>query len=88
MDNFVAGAIVTMSLAIAVFQTRFWLKTKDRLFVFFAIAFVLFAINRTALSIVADESETRTYLYVVRLIAFVLILIGIWDKNRRGRIGA
>jgi two-component system response regulator HydG len=28
-------------------------------------------------------SETRTYFYVVRLVAFVLIIVGIWDKNRR-----
>lgn len=81
-DDFLSGCIVTMSLAIALFQLRFWRRGGDRLFLFFASAFLLMAVNRIALTIV-DESESRTYLYVVRLVAFVLILVGIWDRNRR-----
>lgn len=84
-NDFVSGVIVTLSFGVAAFQWRFWSRTKDRIFLFFAVAFALMAANRTALSFVADESESRTYLYVIRLIAFVLILIGIFDKNRRGR---
>lgn len=82
--DFISGCIFTMSLAIALFQLRAWTKTRERLFLFFSVAFFLMAANRLALSIVADESESRTYLYVIRLIAFVLIIIAIWDKNRRG----
>ena len=82
-DDFLSGCIVTMSLAIALFQLRFWRRGGDRLFLFFASSFLLMAANRIALTLVVDESESRTYLYIVRLVAFVLILVGIWDKNRR-----
>lgn len=84
-NDFLSGLIVTLSLGIATFQLRYWVRSKDRLFLFFAVSFALMAVNRTALSIVADESETRTYLYVVRLIAFILIIVGIFDKNRRAK---
>lgn len=84
-DDFVSGCITTMCLFIALFQLRFWVRTRDRLFVFFTVSFALMAINRVGLSVVADESETRTYFYVVRLFAFILIIIGIWDKNRRAK---
>lgn len=81
--DFVSGCLVTLSLVVTLFQLRFWTKTRDRLFLFFAVAFLLMALNRLALTIVAAESESTTYLYVVRLLAFVLIIVGIVDKNRR-----
>lgn len=84
-NDFISGCITTMCAFVALFQLRFWVRSRDRLFVFFAVAFALMAVNRLGLSIVADESETRTYFYVVRLVAFILIIIGIWDKNRRAK---
>jgi hypothetical protein len=42
------------------------------------------AANRVALSFFADD-EVRTYLYLVRLASFLLILAAIWDKNRGQR---
>lgn len=84
-NDFLSGLIVTLCLGIAAFQLRYWSRSKDRLFLFFAVAFALMAVNRTALSIVADESETRTYFYIARLFAFILIIIGIVDKNRRAK---
>ncbi len=81
-----SGAMVALSLTITVFQLRNAKKTGDRLFLFFAVAFALMAINRLSLSLIDDESESRTMLYVVRLLAFALIIFGIWDKNRRAKL--
>jgi len=39
-------------------------------------------VNRIALTFVQQTDESRTFLYVVRLIAFLIILVAIVDKNR------
>ena len=84
-DVFLLGFIVACSLVAALFFLRFWKKSRDRLFLFFSAAFWLLGVNWLALAL-SNRDEPNTILYVVRLLAFVLILIGIWDKNRaRGR---
>ena len=85
MTDFLSGAMFVMCLVIALFQLRFWKKSHDRLFLFFAASFVLMAVNRIALTFVNSENESLTGLYLVRLASFVLILVGIWDKNRSAR---
>lgn len=85
MNDFLSGILVMEALAIGLYQVRFWRRSQDRLFLCFAIGFGLMAANRLALFFVEDEDETRTYLFIVRLLAFVIILWGIWDKNRASR---
>ncbi|HZR21204.1 MAG TPA: DUF5985 family protein [Verrucomicrobiae bacterium] len=77
-----AGAIMAVAWAILVFFLRFWRKTGDRLFVFFAAAFLLLGIER--IIIVVLSSDHRSFGYLIRLFAFLLILFAILDKNRRG----
>jgi membrane protein CcdC involved in cytochrome C biogenesis len=82
MTDFVAGATMLASAAVALFFYRFWRESGDRLFGIFALAFGVFAVNRLILSVLDETNENRTYVYLVRLAAFVLILVGIVDKNR------
>lgn len=44
-----AGAIMVSAWAIAVFFLRFWRKSSDRLFAFFAAAFLLLGIERVTI---------------------------------------
>ena len=81
MNDLLLGAIVTTSAVVGLFFLRFWRDTGDRLFAMFALAFWVLALNWLALALV-DEPETRTWLYLVRLVAFGLILLAIVDKNR------
>lgn len=83
MIQFTWGALAMGSAIAALFFLRFWRETTDRLFVFFALAFSTLSVHWVALGIVNPVMETRHQLYVVRLAAFVLILIGILDKNAR-----
>jgi hypothetical protein len=76
-----AGAIMLNAWAIAVFFVRFWKKTHDPLFAWFAIAFVLLGAERISMSVFAGEVQFHVYL--VRLAAFLLIIFAIWQKNRR-----
>jgi hypothetical protein len=83
MENFLMGAIAMASWVAAAFFTRFWRDTRDRLFLMFAAAFFLLGLTRLGLVIAQDPSEPNTNWYWVRLVAFILILFAIIDKNRR-----
>ena len=86
VNRLIAGALIMAYLVIGLFFLRFWKRTHDRLFVIFAVAFWVLAINRLLATAVSEDQEIRglTY-YIVRLIAFLLILAAIIDKNRSTR---
>jgi len=84
MNSFMLGAIVMCCAAIGVFFLRFWRRTHDRLFIILATAFWLLGVNWLALAI-TEQDELQTALYVVRFVAFLLIIVGIVDKNRSTR---
>ncbi len=50
--------------------------------VLFGAAFWILAINNIALGLTAAAAETRVSAYVVRLLAFLLIIAAIVQKNR------
>lgn len=85
LADFFSGGAATASLAIALFFVHYWRTTRDRFFALFALAFVAFGINRFVLALVASPSEDRPALYLIRLAAFLLILVAIVDKNRQTR---
>ncbi len=81
MENFLRG-LIAMGMAVAgLFFLRFWRETRDRLFAAFALAFFILAVNRGSLTFMGQSQEEPTILYLVRLLAFVIILIAIVDKN-------
>lgn len=79
------GALVMACLACALFFLRFWRASRDRLFAFFSLAFTVMACNWTALTLLDVDDERRHYVYLIRLVSFLVILFAIWDKNRAGR---
>jgi hypothetical protein len=82
MEQISAGAIA-MGFAIAgLFFLRFWRQTRDRLFAFFAVAFVILAVNRVGTGVFPVNEEQGDHLYWVRFFAFLMILLAIIDKNR------
>jgi hypothetical protein len=82
LNQFLHGAITICFLLGGLFFLRFWKKTRDRLFAIFAIAFWVLTTERLLLAATRPEDEFRPYIYLVRLFAFVLIIIAIIDKNR------
>jgi hypothetical protein len=81
--EFVSGAIAMGYLVAAIFFLRFRRDTGDRLFAFFGVAFALLACQRTVLSLIAHQPGAEVGLYVVRALAYLVIVAGILDKNRR-----
>ena len=83
MRLFVAG-LLTMGYAVsALYFLRFWKRSGDRLFVFFSLAFGLLAVQRLGLTFLTAIDST--WLYGIRLLAFLLLLAGILEKNRSSR---
>ena len=82
LNRFLLGALVMGCAVVGAFFLRFWRRTRDRLFLIFALAFWLLGINWLLLAFFQTD-ETRTWLYVLRLVAFCLIIYGIVDKNRQ-----
>ena len=81
MSEFLQGATMLASLGVAVFFLRFWRRTGDRFFAVFAAAFTVFAVNRLLLATLAEDSEARTWVYVMRAAVFLMIAAAIVDKN-------
>ena len=81
MIEFLSGAVTFAHLLAAVFFVRFWRKTRDRLFLAFAVAFVLFALNQWLAHMLSIFNEPASFIYALRVVGFVVILGAIIDKN-------
>lgn len=82
MKSFCWGILTMASLVASLFFLRYWKVTRERLFGFFAVAFALLALNWLALTAIDPALETRHLIYLIRLAAFIVMIVGIVDKNR------
>lgn len=83
LDPFLGGAISMGFLVAALFFLKFWRATRDRLFLFFAAAFFILIVERVVREGMEIQTEWVPYVYMIRLAAFVVIILAILDKNRR-----
>lgn len=82
MVDFLNGIATAGSLAVGLFFLRLWQETRDRFFVLFGLAFWMLALTWLALALAEPASEHRHFFYTGRLVAFLLIIAAIVDKNR------
>ena len=82
---FLSGAIVLGFVVAGLFFLKFWRKTHDRLFLAFTIAFWLLGLAQALLVFSQVPVEERSWIYLLRLAAFVAILFAIWRKNAGAR---
>ena len=82
LNAFLNGIIAMGHLTAALFFLRFWKKTVDRLFAMFGVAFFLLGVVRVVFVILGDPGEEH-YVYWFRLLAYLIILAAIVDKNWR-----
>jgi uncharacterized membrane protein HdeD (DUF308 family) len=81
VQAFLLGVIATTSVTAGVFFLKFWRRTHDSLFLAFAIAFLIEGVNRIGFLFTAHPNEGSPWIYLVRLIAFLIILAAILRKN-------
>ena len=85
MNSILAGAIGAAYITASLFFLRFWKSTRDRFFLFFSLSFFIEGINRTVLYASLGDYEQSPIYYLIRLSAYGLILVAIFDKNRSSR---
>ena len=83
LPGFLAGMITMGFLLAALFFVRFWWRTRDSLFATFGAAFLLLAVNQAVVALALLSREEQPYAYLLRLLAFGLIIIAIIRKNVR-----
>lgn len=83
LTNFLSGAISMGFLVSALFFLRFWSRTRESLFLTFALAFVLLGLVQALLALGNIAIEERSWIYLLRLAAFLLIIASIVKKNDR-----
>ena len=83
MLDFIKGAVAMGFLVAAGHFFRFWRESGDRLFGWFAAAFLLLSVNNVLLAAIHENVENSLAPYAVRLFAFVIIAVAIIDKNFR-----
>lgn len=85
MVEFLGGMATAGSWAIGLILLRLWRETADRFFALFGVAFWVLSLNWLGLAVADPPSGGRHYFYLTRLVAFVLIIAAIVDKNRTSR---
>jgi hypothetical protein len=82
LNSFISGAIMMACWVAGLFFLRFWRETRDRFFAMFATSFWLLALERVILVMLDPIDETRTFVYLIRSLAFAVIVLAVVDKNR------
>jgi hypothetical protein len=83
MMDFTAGLITMGYLVAGLFFLRFWWRTRDGLFIAFGLAFWLFALNQALVPLSGLPREEASWLYLLRLAGFGLIIVAILLKNAK-----
>jgi hypothetical protein len=85
--EFLAGAVATTYAIAGVFFLRFWRRTRDTLFLSFAAAFWLLAANQAIVARFDVDDDRSGLAYLLRVVAFLIIVFAIADKNLSRRHG-
>lgn len=84
LNAFLSGAITAGFVVASVFFLSFWRRTRDSLFAAFGAAFLLLAANQALITLAGIPEEHRSWVYLLRLAAFALLIIAIIRKNIGG----
>ena len=81
MTELITGAITMGSIVIALFFLRFWRDSGDRFFLYFALSFFIEGVHRLYSALHDAGGEDSPLHYLIRLLAYGLILWAILEKN-------
>ena len=81
LASFLSGATAAGFVLASVFFLRFWGRTQDGLFAAFSAAFLLFAANQTMITLGGVPSEYQSWVYLLKLAAFALLILAIISQN-------
>jgi hypothetical protein len=88
MNALLSGAIAMASIITGIFFLRYWKSSRDRFFLYFAASFLIEGVNRFVLYLAVGLQEEAPIYYLIRLVAYGLIVLAIVAKNRERRLPA
>ena len=83
--SFMHGMIAMACFVVGLVFLKYWRLSRDRFFIWFAAAFWAFMIGWVLKLVGPDYQEHTHYLYLPRLVGFLMISMAILLKNRRPR---
>jgi len=83
LDGLLVGFIFCAGLAISAFFVNFWRKTRDQLFLAFALVFAIEGVTRLLALFLALPNEQAPIISLVRLFGYIILIASIVGKNRR-----
>jgi hypothetical protein len=81
VNIFLSGMVAAGFLAAGLFFVRFWSRSRDFLFLAFATAFWLLALNEALVVLEPEPEDRQSGFYLLRVAAFLLIAVAIVRKN-------
>ena len=84
VNAFLSGMVTAGFLGSGLFFARFWSRSRDFLFLAFAAAFWLLALNEALIALAPEPIVGRSWFYLLRVAAFLLIVTAIVQKNASG----
>jgi len=79
---FLQAVSATAAWVSATIFLRYWRESRDMLFALFAVAFTLLGLSWALLSILNPDGDASPYIYGLRLVAFLLLIAAVIQKNR------
>ena len=86
LNAFLSGVATAGFLNASLFFFSFWRRTADSLFAAFGHAFLLLAANQGIITVAQVSAEHRSWVYLLRLAAFGLLIFAIIRKNLAGAL--
>lgn len=83
MNDAMLGGIAVASFVVGLFFVNYWRSSGDRFFLWLTASFWIEALNRVVMVASGVWNEDAPVHYFVRLVSYGLILVAIWEKNRR-----
>ena len=80
--NFFLSGVAIHCWIVSLVFFLFWKKSRDKFFCIFAIAFAVLGIERLILILRDPSAESSPQIYLIRSLAYLLIIIGIIQKNK------
>jgi uncharacterized membrane protein HdeD (DUF308 family) len=87
-DGFLVGVVATTSVIAGFFFLKFRKNTRASLFLAFGASFLIEGLNRCAGLFLQKPNEGSPWIYLVRLLSMVLILIAILRTSGNADIAA
>jgi len=81
LSAFISGADTLGFFVAALFFARAYVRTRDALFGAFCAAFAMLGLNQLLGAVANISDEQRSWIFLLRLAAFLLVIAAIVGKN-------